>query len=273
VDSAAQKVYVFVTASANITPCVTNSNCVFQFATTTITSGSTTAAPTDEAALGVGASPYFLYDGTFDNVYYSSVGGSAGNLWSVANTDAQTAGAEGANLYRVPITGATSAVGTPVVAVARFTVHATATRPFPSPVTEFCNNGLSPCTSNGTITTAGVDRIYFSVGELQTTTGACATGNVANGCVLAYTVTTPTAPTISGEDATVTAATNGCWSTGGIVIDNSVPSATQVGASEIYWFALNGNGAGGPTLGTFTSTGCTNVVTHAPNAIQDLQTL
>ena len=271
-DSTSQKVYAFVTDSAARGSCAATNNCVDQFTTSTITQGATASVPAGAEPLGTGAATFNLYAGAFDNVYYSSASGNAGDLWVVGNTDSTTGGSEGANLYRVPISG-TSTMGTPVVAVSRFTIHSTADNPWPSPVTEFCNNNASPCTASGAATTAGTDYIFFSVDELASTTGtSCATGSVADGCVLAYSIDTPTnTPTLVGGAATTVTGTNGCWATGGIVVDNSVPSGTEAGASEIYWFGLNGNSAGGPN-GT-TSSGCTAGTAATPNAIQDVQTL
>jgi len=76
---------------------------------------------------------------------------------------------------------------------------------------------------------------------------------------LSYNVTNPTAVAQSGGAGTGLAvtvpATNGCWATGGLVIDNSVPSGTMSGASQIYFVNLNGAAAGGPAGQT--SSNCT----------------
>jgi|SRR5579872_521652 len=232
-DSTAQKVYAFVIDSAAIGNCAAGKNCVDQFATDTITSGSTTAAPANEQPVGQGGSGFNIYAGHFDNVYYSSASGNAGNLWVLGNTDAA-----GANLYRIPI-GAGSAMSTPVTAISGITTGFG----WGSPITEFCNNGTSPCVANSTATTAGNDYLFFSVDRLETAQGACGT-SAGNGCVLSYTVNTPTnTPTLTGaaQYSTVSIG-NGCWTTAGIVVDNA---ATAAGTSQIYFVSLNGNDGGG----------------------------
>ena len=143
---------------------------------------------------------------------------------------------------------------------------------WPSPITEFCNagaNGTSGCTVGGGATTLGTDYLFFSVDGLASATGTtCSTGS-GHGCVLGYNVTTPTAITVAGGAPVTTAATPGCWSTSAIEIDNSVPSGTLAGASQIYTLGLNGNGAGGPTHGTLTSGNCTSAGdTATPAAYQ-----
>lgn len=122
---------------------------------------------------------------------------------------------------------------------------------WPSPVTEFCNNGANPCASDGTTTTAGTDYIFFSLNN--TTAGGC-TGGAGTGCVLSYNVSNPAAVVVSGTGLNVTTTgTNGCWATGGLVIDNS--DTTTAGASQIYFINLNGAAAGGP--GSVANSGCT----------------
>jgi hypothetical protein len=143
---------------------------------------------------------------------------------------------------------------------------------WPSPITEVCNagaNGTSGCTVVGSATALGTDYLFFSVDGLASATGTtCSTGS-GNGCVLGYNVTTPTAITVAGGAPVTTAATPGCWSTSAIEIDNSVPSGTLAGASQIYTLGLNGNGAGGPTHGTLTSGNCTSAGdTATPAAYQ-----
>ena len=87
--------------------------------------------------MGTGGAGYYLYAGQFDNVYYDSGNPANGSLYVVGNTG--TAG--GATLYQVAIaysslTGNENAIATGL----NSTVH-----PWPSPVTEFCNNGANPC--------------------------------------------------------------------------------------------------------------------------------
>jgi hypothetical protein len=90
-----------------------------------------------------------------------------------------------------------------------------------------------------------------------------------DGCILSYNVTNPTAVALSGSGLNVTTpGTNGCWATGGMVIDNS---ATSSGASQIYFVNLNGNAAGGPTGTTQTSSSCTAGTGSPINAVQAQQ--
>jgi hypothetical protein len=262
VDPTAGKVYAFVTDSAHIGSCAAGDNCVVQFTTQSV------ATPNNEEPVGTGAANRNLYAGAFDNVYYSSNGGTAGDLWVMGNTGATGGG----TLYRIPI-GALSAMSAPVAAITGLTYHTGSNRVWASPITEFCNNGLSACTASGTATTGGTDYLFFSVNRLQTATSNC--GNAStDGCVLSYSIDTPTnPPTLAGNAQVLTLGTPGCWATGGIIVDNSVPTGTEAGASEIYLYELNGNTAGGPTQGTYTSsTGCTGHVTTAtPIALQGSQ--
>jgi len=240
-------------------------NAVYQFATS-FTSGTGNGG----TAIGTGGSGYYLYDGDFDNVYYSSTGGTAGDLWVMGNTG----GTGGGTLYRIPING-TGAMGTPVAAITGLTNTGLGQHPWPSPITEFCNDAGSPCTASGTATTGGTDYIYFSVDRLAAVAGTCGTGS-GSGCLLGYNVTNPSSFSTTPVGATgfTTAGTPGCWTTSGIVVDNALTGSTtpaQVGGSQIYFLAMNGNGAGGPTLGTYTSSSCTNADTHTPAVYQESQ--
>ena len=260
VDPAAEMVYAFVTTNG------AGDNAVYQFPTNFTTghgTGGTTGTET-----GFGGTGYYFYSGAFDNVYYSSTNGTAGNIWVMGNTGGATGGAGGGgNLYRIPI-GSGSAMGVPVVAISNLTDTTTGHYPWPSPITEFCNNGTSDCTASGTATTAGTDYIFFSVDRLATATANCGTGS-GQGCVLVYSINTPTdAPTFVGNVQVPTLGTPGCWSTSAIEPDNSVPSGTLAGASQIYLLELNGNTAGGPTEGTYTSSACGTSTAAAPIALQ-----
>jgi len=243
VDSSAGKLYAFVTTSSDINP---GDNAVYELSTnfTSITGAS--AQP-----VGTGGAGYYLYDGIFDNVYYSSAT-STGNLYVVGNTGVTT----GANLYKIPITN--SVMGTPVAVVSGLS-FAGGARPWPSPLNEFCNNGLSACTTNGTLTNAGTDYIFFSV--YRGTAAGC-TNTAGNGCVLSYNVSNPAAPSLSGSGLNVTTpGGNGCWPTGGIVIDNSVPTGTLAGASQTYFLGLGSNSAGGSTGATSANCAATTAST------------
>lgn len=274
VDSTAATVYAFVTGSAAIGNCSTaGGNCVAQFATNTITSGSTSAAPASEQPLGTGGAGYNLYDGSFDNVYYSSTNGTAGDLWVVGNT-----GGNGSNLYRVQINGS-GQIEVPSAAITGLTdTGAGHHGGWASPITEFCNNGADACTANGTATTAGTDYIYFSDDYLTSTNGTtCSTGSSSDGCLLGFSINNPTttAPTLVGGTPLTATGFPGCWSTGGIIVDNALTGSTspaQIGGSQIYVLGLNGNSPGGPTGGTYTSSVCTNADGATPQAYQESQT-
>jgi hypothetical protein len=255
VDSTAGTVYVFITDSATIAKtgtCTAGDNCVAEFATS-FASG---AAPSYVEPLGTGNAGYNLYAGTFDNVYYSS-SAPTGNLYALGNT--HTAG--GATLYRVTITSGAIAGVTSAVTGINSTEY-----PWPSPLTEFCNYGTSACLSNGTSTTSGTDYLFFSVNYGNKT--GC-TASAGNGCILSYSVSTTT-PAQQGNGLNVTTpGTNGCWATGGLVIDNSASGTT--GAQQIYFINLNGAAAGGASGLSYTSSNCTTGAGPTINAVQASQ--
>jgi hypothetical protein len=257
VDGSAGSLYAFVTTSSNS---FSGSNTVYQFPTgfTTCCSG--------VVAVGTGGAGYYLYAGDFDNVYYESSSPTAGNIYVVGNTG--TAG--GGTLYRVAISGGGMTGSVTAVTVLNGTAH-----PWPSPATEFCNNGTSACavTTGGscgagvTCTTSGTDYLFFSVNRGAKT--GC-TNAAGNGCILSYNISKPTAVSQAGSGLNVTTpGTNGCWATGGIVPDNS--AAVTTGASQIYFVNLNGAAAGGAGGGTPTSTNCAAGATGTIYATQAQQ--
>ena len=65
-------------------------------------------------------------------------------------------------------------------------------------------------------------------------------------------------------------ASPGCWATGGFIIDDSVQPDTEAGASEMYFIDLT-NAAGGPSLGTYSSSLCTTGDTATIDGIQASQ--
>lgn len=103
VDSVADTVYVFVgddgnTATGHNCDNSTGCNGVFRFSTTGFTTSGTGLCASSngtgwtsgtncgsESVFGVGTSSTIIYDGTFDNTYYTS-NGSSGNLWTCAAT-------------------------------------------------------------------------------------------------------------------------------------------------------------------------------------------
>jgi hypothetical protein len=318
VDSTNQGVYAFVTENGS------SDNAVYRLATGFLASSSGQVVTLGSSS---GGASYYLYAGTFDNVFYAS-GTPAGNLWEMANTGLHT----GATLYSIALslqsptittastngtttvtTGSTSVassfdgasvsdtkgcipagdymtatggsgpssytitlataatgscsndtlkitgMGAATSRVTGITASGTGLYPWPSPLTEFCNNGASACATNGTVTTSpGVDYIFFSVNASGE--GGC-TNTAGHGCVISVNVTTPTSPSVATTDlpATTPGAT-GCWATGGLIIDNS---GTTTGASNIYFVGLNGAAAGNP-FGTKTSTNCTTGTSDTP---------
>jgi len=255
VDPTAKTVYAFVTSNSN------TDNAVYQFSTN-FTSGHGNGAATGTQT-GTGGAGYYFYSGTFDNVYYESSSGTSpsGNLYVIGGTGATT----GAILYQIPITSNAMAA----TANSAVTTLNTAQPPWPSPLTEFCNAGAGECALNvgGTATTTGTDYLFFSI--YHSNKGGCTAAH-GNGCILSYNISNPAAVAISGTGLNVPAEGNpGCWVTSGIEIDNS---STTTGASQIYFVNLNGNGAGGPTSGTYTSGNCGgNSVANTIQAVQASQ--
>jgi hypothetical protein len=240
VDGGSEKVYAFVTTGSAAG--VNGDNAVLELQTDFTTLTTPSAAKFEP--VGTGGTGYYLYAGTFDNVYYSSAN-STGSIYVVGNTGVTT----GANLYRIPISA--SVMTAPVTAVSGLTFSGSGAYPWPSPVTEFCNNGASACVASATATTTGNDYVFFSVNRGNV--GGCATG-AGNGCVLSYNVSNPAAVAISNTGLNVTTpGTNGCWATSGLVVDNS---STLAGASQTYFIGLGSNAAGGPTGSTKTSIQC-----------------
>jgi hypothetical protein len=322
VDSSEGTEFVFVTTNGSYSE--GGDNAVWEFVSSFTILGTPGVVP-----VGTGGTGYYLYAGDFDNVYYESGNPAYGHLYVAGNTG--TTG--GGTLYQVEIaysslTGTVTAVATGL----NSTEH-----PWPSPVTEFCNNGTSGCAitqqrnvtgkvsttspeitlSSGTFTsedvgavvtgtdipfgdtissvlssttanlstaptasvssetlaiqggqtTSGTDYVFFSVN--RSSRSGC-TNAAGDGCILSYNVTNPTAVALSGSGLNVTTpGTNGCWATGGLIIDNS--DTTTTGASQIYFVNLNGNAAGGPTGTTQTSSNCTAGTGNAILATQASQ--
>jgi hypothetical protein len=258
VDGSAGSLYAFVTTSTN--PAVFDGdNVVFEFST-----GFTVYGTPGVVAVGTGGTGYYLYAGDFDNVYYESASPPSGSIYVVGNTGATTGGV----LYRIPISGGgmTGSIAGPTITAAA--------HPWPSPATEFCNNGTSecavttgsPCGSGITCTTSGTDYLFFSVNR---GTGTGCSNTAGNGCILSYNISNHTSVTQANSGLNVaTPGTNGCWATGGMVPDNS---AATVGASQIYFVNLNGETAGGAGGATPTSTNCTASTAGSIDATQAQQ--
>jgi hypothetical protein len=230
-DSTNGTIYAFVT-DTSINGC--SGNCIVQYLTS-FTSGS---APHGEESIGFGGFFDYLWDGSLDNVYYSSSNGT-GHIYAVGNS-----GGYPGKFYEVPIT--TNTLGSPTLIT---TVGGNSNLAlWASPVTEFCNPGTGSCAVSGGITTPpSVDYVYFSGYEVNVGPD-CSSQGKGQGCVLSYNVSNPdsvsnvaqlpvafpTSPSSSGDE--------GCWGTSGFVIDNG---SSDTGASNIYFLNLNANSASG----------------------------
>lgn len=145
-----------------------------------------------------------LYSGSFDALYFAAA--TTGNIYVCGTTGGD------AQLWRIPITVSSNALGTPVAITTTLSTAATTC----SQVTEFKNGS--------------VDQAYVSVE---------ASGRPANcggtGCVMSYTITSALAAT-----ATPSAVLPESGGTSGIVVDNS---SALAGASQIYFSTLTGSTA------------------------------
>jgi hypothetical protein len=249
VDSSVNTVYAFVGDDLNTTNnkwnCNSTTGCegIFRFsvasgatatagglvgagtATCTLTSTTSNATWTTgsvcgvESVLGIGETTTSLYDGAFDNTYFTGTG-TTGNIWACP-----LIGATGAKLDSSPLSGFT-ATGAIQFRATDVVKPLTSANPAGcSPVTEIYN------------TTTSTDWIFLSV----TTNG---TQGVCSGACL-YNFNLNSAPT---------AATAGIATTGGssgIIIDNVASTTTYPGASQIYYSPLGSTtscgtgGAGG----------------------------
>ena len=158
-----------------------------------------------------------VFAGTFDNLYYTSTGGTpsgskpSGNLYVCGNTSGAP------ELYQVPITSNAMATSSNTVLPAAPALSSGSTTC--SPVAEVYN---------------GLDYIYLSVETKGATTSPVGCPSSA-GCVMSFSV-----PTTSGGSlpAATTATATESGGTSGIVIDNIVTLG-----SEIYFSTLTGSNA------------------------------
>jgi hypothetical protein len=213
-DSAAGELYVFAGND------LSGNNGVFQFATNF---GAATAG--NEVILsstGVDGMNSYQFAGTFDNAYYTASNSSSpsGNLYACGSKDE-------APLYQIAITS--NAMGTvttgPTVDNSGFYGRC-------SPVTEFYNSN------------AGVDYLFVSVYDGYP--AGCNNTPDVQGCVLSYDVTNSSnfTPSLSpdGEFNVSVSQSSYYAPTGGIIVDNNVPSGTLVGASQIYFLTQDTSG-------------------------------
>jgi hypothetical protein len=227
VDSSTGMVYAFVGAdkSTNCSsgPCAA----VFQFP-----AGFSAGAGGTEARVGAGYE--FLMSGSFDNQYFTSTNFSSpsGHLYLVGGT-----GPQNNTLYAITFTNgsmSTTATAGPVVAT-NYTNNYYAAG---LQVTEFCNNGSSPCTS-----TSGTDYLFLGVLGFgsQFGTNPCPSQSLSVGCIMGFTA--PTSGTVSSS-ATPNGVLSEAGGTSGIVVDNGA-----AGASNIYFSTLLNQSCTGGTGG------------------------
>jgi hypothetical protein len=171
-----------------------------------------------------------MYDGQFDDLYYSSVSGNAGNLYVCGNPGGLP------TLYQIPITIA-GVMGVPNTGPALATANVAC-----SPVTEV---------KNPNATGGAKDWIFLSVENFNVTAAqiACPAGA---GCIMSFDVTLGAA--ISGATATAARAA-AAGGASGVVVDNT---ASLAGASQVYFSTLT-NG----TSPCATSTGTGGCATQA----------
>lgn len=278
VDSSSQQVFVFTTSAFTGSPGdYDGDNVVYQFGTTFAPLGSSTSYPgTTYIGTGDLGAGYYLYAGTFDNLYYGS-SNHTGYMYVVGNTGAAT----GAALFQVVIssgslTGASNAV------VSSLTPSATGAYPWPTPTSEFCNNGGSACVSPATVTYSTGCTVSSSSRTLTCTSGNFTSGDlgsVVSGTDIASGTTVSTVN--SGTSITMSKDGSGSVSGSGIAYIGDTSSGTdyvffslnraQVGSctdtvghgcvlsynvSIPGAVAITGNGLPVTTPGTGTNTGC-----------------
>jgi hypothetical protein len=216
VDSTGTTSYVYVFVN-NITS--QKSLYINQFnASSSISSSYGTALEFPSSGSYTTASP--LYSGAFDNQHTTATNG---NLYFCGGS--QTSGSnQTPTLYQIEMA---STFSSSTVTAYNQVANGAATC---SPITEFYNSNLA---------TPG-DYIFLSV---------TANGN-ANGCTGAclYNYLVPSGT--STHTGTATTGLNVTGGASGTIIDNNVPSGTEAGASQIYFFSLKSQNC--PT----TSSGC-----------------
>ncbi len=190
-------IYVFIGNDGVATP----NSAVYQFATAF---GEHTCGNKVTVGTGSTTSGIPVYSGSFDALYFA--GATTGNLYVCGNAGGN------AQLWRIPITTATNALGTPVGITTTLSTAGTTC----SPVTEFQNGA--------------VDQAYVSV-EASGRPGNCG----GTGCVMNFTITSALPAT-----ATPLAVLPESGGTSGIVVDNS---SAFSGASQLYFSTLGGASA------------------------------
>jgi len=260
VDSTTEFVYVFVgeDASTNTTGTyncnsggtVPGCNGVFQFAAGNTTIGTGACAPSsatswgtatncgEESVFGNGNASTVIYDGSFDQIYFSGTG-TTGNLWTCGATG--TPAPKLMQTTMAPFVPAGDLIGKANNAIRPLTGTGNGTAATCTPVTEIYGTDASTD-----------DYIFLSVtNDGNQTNTTCSGTGAAGACLYNFVVST------NGTTTSVpTAATAGLASAGGssgISIDNI---STATGASQIYFSSLSNEAcAGNGTTGSGTG-GC-----------------
>jgi hypothetical protein len=217
-------VYVFLGDNAGGT-----ASAVVQLSISTgnIVSGGTGAAVT----VGTNSATTPLYAGVFDNTYYSSASGNAGNLYVCGNAGGSP------TLYQIPITSG-GGMGT------------VATGPL------LANNTGTACSPLAEIYNTSTDWLFLSVGDHSC--GASAT--TAGGCIMSFNVTsgaptigpwTPSTAYASGAEVVDTAGNiqkcNTNCGVAGVTSGTTTPAWTTSTTTD-------GNGTSASAVGTVSST-------------------
>lgn len=244
IDSTNKQLYAFVSNDMNGSntgnSCCNGSgkgaltcNGVINFATTF---GSTTEYT--ESVFGVGTSNT-LYDGAFDNQYWSS---GTGNIY--ANAASSATASNEVKLSEVPVT------------TAGFSAHGCQSGTNPPPNASAVNvainiaNAMTSAAAAGSpvteILNGSIDYIFLSVSGSSNLSGVtgCPTGNA---CVYSWNVSSTLSSGAAPAEGLVSAG-----GTSGMIIDN-ISSTT--GASNVYFSTLGTSGTCS-TSGTATSGGC-----------------
>jgi hypothetical protein len=224
VDSSAAMVYVFVAQDASRSCSNNGQSClggVYQLPTNFLS----TTVPSEQPVGGnnFGTNGARMYDGTFDNNYFTSTNSSnpTGYIYVCGFGNNSTT----PTLWQIPINGNgfQAAIRGPAVS--------NSTSSICSPVTEFENE---------------TDYIFLSVtaGNVTAPLIGCPAGN---GCLMSWDVG-PLAPNFGPAKAThATALEPG--GTSGVIVDNSVPNpaAAPTGTSQVYFTPLSDQTCSGST--------------------------
>jgi len=206
VDSSAGTVYIFA-ADNNAVSCGGGGAvpAVYQIPAGFLAGGKGTSV-----TIGTCSDIVPVYDGDFDNAYYTSPSGNAGHLYVCGNPGGNP------TLFQISITaaGALGAVNTgPNLGTTNFPC---------SPVTEIFNSNA---------TGGAKDWVFMSVQD-SAVTAAPISCPAAAGCIMSFDVTAGTAITPAKTTAATASAPGGA---SGVVLDNT---ATLAGASQVYFSTL-----------------------------------